>query len=59
MGRIRYCPGCGARVLRVGKYCSPVCSIRAVIECNKQLKEKKGAIYEKWKARLEESLKRV
>jgi uncharacterized Zn finger protein (UPF0148 family) len=59
MHRIRHCPGCGVRLIKAGKYCSPVCSMGAVREAVDQLKEKKGPVYDKWKARLKESLKRL
>ena len=52
MKKIKKCPTCGKSFTGQRKYCSYLCSIPATMEANKQLKEKKGAIYEKWKARL-------
>lgn len=59
MRKMKACPGCGSGFLGGGKYCSDKCSTRAVNNAIEQLKEKKGAIYDKWKERLKESLERI
>jgi len=57
MKKVKRCPTCGKEFTGQKKYCSYRCSIPATEETNKQLIERKGPIYEKWKARLKASIK--
>lgn len=43
------CPACKGVHSKRGKYCCYACSVQAIEEANKELREKKGPIYEKWK----------
>jgi hypothetical protein len=56
MASVKRCAGCGFKFSGSGKCCSDACAERAVREAIKQLKEKKGPIYDRWKERLKESL---
>jgi len=56
---LKKCPQCGAEFRGTKKYCSYICSIPATLEANKQLQEKKGPIYEKWRRNLEASVKKL
>lgn len=49
MKDLKICPMCEGVNSRRGKYCCYACSAVATAEANKQLREKKGPIYEKWK----------
>ena len=59
MKKKRFCPKCGGEIEGRSTYCCYVCSMEAVIEANKQLRDKKGPIYEKWKSRLKASIERL
>ena len=48
----KLCALCGAPFQGRGYYCCPEHGITALKEFNRQLKLKKGPIYEKWKANL-------
>jgi len=52
------CPSCGKRFSGRSKYCSYLCAGEAILEADKQLKEKKGPIYEKWREKCLISLRR-
>lgn len=56
MKKVKKCPTCGKEFTGKRKYCTYLCSIPATMEANKQVKERKGPIYEKWKAKLKASL---
>ena len=59
MGYGKDCPKCGTVHWKNGKYCSEACALAAVGDAVHQLKVKKGPVYEKWKARLKESIERI
>lgn len=59
MGRLKTCPTCNTVHDKRGKYCSYVCGLPAVEDAIKQLTEKKGPIYDKWKERLKASIERI
>ena len=59
MDKIYKCSWCGAGFYGGGKCCSTPCAERAVQDSIKQLRDKKGVIYEKWRKGLEESIKRL
>ena len=52
----KICPNCGEEFEGRSKYCTYKCSIPATLEAIEQLKNRKGPIYEKWKARLKASI---
>lgn len=43
------CPGCGKEFKGRSKYCSYKCALPAMSEAIKQLQEKSGPVYERWK----------
>lgn len=51
-----FCPVCGKEVKGSGKYCGYEHSMVAVNESIRQMRDRKGPIYKKWKERLEESM---
>jgi len=52
----KVCPGCGKEFFGRRKYCPYGCSVAASIEANRQLREREGAVYEKWKKALKKRL---
>jgi len=59
MKKICKAQNCENEVKGRGKYCSYKCSNEAIEEAGKQLREKKGPIYDKWRARLKESIEKL
>uniref|UniRef100_A0A6M3M7B6 Uncharacterized protein n=1 Tax=viral metagenome TaxID=1070528 RepID=A0A6M3M7B6_9ZZZZ len=59
MKKKKKCPNCGREFEGKRKYCCYGCSVTATVEANKQLKDKEGPIYEKWKTNLEASLNKL
>jgi len=53
------CPNCEREFEGTRKYCCYRCSVTAIVEANKQLKEKKGPIYERWKKGLAKAIERL
>lgn len=51
-----FCPVCKKEVKGSGKYCSYEHSVVAIDEAIKQMREKEGPIYEKWKQRLKAAI---
>jgi len=57
--KVKRCPRCTRLFMGEGKYCTSECSSAVVAETCKQLREKEGPIYEKWRARLKASIERL
>jgi len=49
MKKLRFCPWCGKGYRHRGNYCCEEHGILAMKDSNRQIREKKGPIYEKWK----------
>ena len=50
---------CGDRFFGSTKCCDEGCAAAAVQDCIKQLQEKKGPIYDKWKSRIKASIEHI
>jgi len=55
----KQCPECFKWFVGRSKYCSYKCSAKATEQAIKELQEKRGPVYEKWKARLKASLEHL
>lgn len=55
----KICPGCGKKFTGRSKYHSYECALPAMAEAVRQLREKEGPIYEKWKASLKAATERL
>jgi len=55
----KVCPGCGKEFFGRRKYCSDVCSAVACREANRQLVDRDGWVYEKWKRALKKRVREL
>lgn len=53
------CPSCGTKFTGQHKYCSYNCALPAMVDAIEQLRNKKGPVYDKWKARIKEAVEKL